>query len=1660
MCDTDIIEKLDFSSAKVQTQHRQISNIFLTLLLSALSCFLFTAQAIIFSFFRKTVDIYLKFKYEQNYGGLVANEDLPFLVTDKSQCCITVITFSRTNKEVNMLERIKEILQKKIFDHPDHYPKLTSTVHQFLGYFYTIKNECNVNDVVKAINIENNEDFTENYLKSYAGKVMAKDFAKNGSLLWDIHVVLYPIKFKSNEGYCYPVISRFHHSIADGTSLVSLFIQLYAENSNENYNKEIFQKLLGNQTNKKMSKSFLDLIARFFKLATLYLEILFISFGRIIETNQLKPNDINALHGTNYTGEKLCAWTSERKTECIPLVKNIKNKTKTKFSCVVCTAIAASLSHYFKRNNFPIPEYISGAIAVLLDYPDVDLSKPIELRNKTGGNAFELPMIYGSTTLVEALKNVSNAWNKQMRQADGLLVAFLMRNMLQMPIQILKILFGWTSHTYVLTNVPGSTVLKTKDGYFEKVIPFAPIAQGIGISIAIISYDEKFQIGILIEKSLVNSQEEVQKIADDILLYIKLLDKQVQKLAYLVVLVGMNIFILRRRIVMMFVEKMMISDKDIKEKLDFSTVRIQRQHWQISNVCCIILLNAISFIGFMGVAIIFLIFRKIIDIYLKFKYKKDYEGLVASEDLAFLVPDKPQCCIGITIYFKSIEELNMFQKIKEILQEKVFNHPDHYPKLICKVHQFFGYFYKIKDRRCTADDVVRSITIENSQDLTEDYLKSYAGEIITKKFEKTESLLWDVHVAPCPMKHILHEGLVYPVIFRFNHSIADGTSLISLLIQLFGDKSTTNYSKKLFKKTLNTQTYGKQHKSFMDLIIIYITKTIKMLLFYMEVIFLSFGRNIMMNQVKPHDINALHRTNYSNEQFCAWASEEKVECIPLVKNIKNRQNTNFNSVISTAVAASLSHYFKRNNFPIPEYMSGAIAVLPEYPDVDIFKPAKLRNKAGGVVFELPMIYGSTTLAETLKNVSDEWNRQMRQADTLLVSFLMRNMFTMPIQILRMLFGWTSQTYILSNIPGSGIIKRTNEWFCDKVILVAPIGLGIGISFAILSYDQKFQIAVMIDKSLINSQEETQKIADDVLLYIKLLDKELQTYINLEAVYREFIKDFSIRETGSVDNKKHEMDNLVVNEASEVAIILYYLYQPCLSMFLSVIIVAFTPLLWLFFLLICFAFWTYRKIVDIILRVKLGAKYGGLLNYSDGFSVYESNYNFHISCIGIHNSEKEVNLVEVYKQRFKAEVVDNADVYSKLTGTMHNYLGYCYWLKNTIDLEKYIQLLPVPKNVTLTEDLVKTMTSDLHSTQFPLNNSATFSIHVIDRPIVLDEEGKTQYRYFTITRIHHVVGDGTAINALFTKLFDKTMNKTYIEEIFEKKVSSGAMPEEDMEWRSYLIKKLKEILSGINMSFTLIFLMFQKRLEMIDLRKKDQNALHGPELSGEKVIVWQWENSEKYIPMVKRIKKRFSGVSFPNVCIAALAGSLGSYFKKNGLEVPDYISSFFTIVLNLKKYDLSKPLDLINQSIAVLLEIPLKNSENGIETLNKVKENLNNISYFEALTNNMFIKYIFTLFPIPIRAQMHGSDYTAIISVVPGVKRVEISDGCYCENIIACPPNLKKIGVSICVTTYDNRLTVCLQVDKALLSSQEKAQEIVDDFFKNLETLDAETTHIK
>lgn len=123
-----------------------------------------------------------------------------------------------------------------------------------------------------------------------------------------------------------------------------------------------------------------------------------------------------------------------------------------------------------------------------------------------------------------------------------------------------------------------------------------------------------------------------------------------------------------------------------------------------------------------------------------------------------------------------------------------------------------------------------------------------------------------------------------------------------------------------------------------------------------------------------------------------------------------------------------------------------------------------------------------------------------------------------------------------------------------------------------------------------------------------------------------------------------------------------------------------------------------------------------------------------------------------------------------------------------------------------------------------------------------------------------------------------------------------------------------------------------------LRGLDQNILHGPELSGGKALSWLFEEDDDcdLIGTIKAIKRKIPGGSFSDVLLAALAGSLKTYFNFKEMKMPNDITIVVPARVDFDSWD--EQVKLQNRFSVALQTIPIESGSTMLyHRVGQVKE---------------------------------------------------------------------------------------------------------------------------
>ncbi|GLV46586.1 hypothetical protein CBL_13343 [Carabus blaptoides fortunei] len=249
-----------------------------------------------------------------------------------------------------------------------------------------------------------------------------------------------------------------------------------------------------------------------------------------------------------------------------------------------------------------------------------------------------------------------------------------------------------------------------------------------------------------------------------------------------------------------------------------------------------------------------------------------------------------------------------------------------------------------------------------------------------------------------------------------------------------------------------------------------------------------------------------------------------------------------------------------------------------------------------------------------------------------------------------------------------------------------------------------------------------------------------------------------------------------------------------------------------------------------------------------------------------------------------------------------------------------------------------------------------------------------------------------------------------------------------------------------------------------IRSVDNNIIHGADLTGDKVIVWSTEKEDFHaLHAVKQIKSKFPQSSFNDILLTALSESLYNYFKQNTDQIPPSL----TVVVPERRQTIfatehhGLEINSMQNRFSVgMLYLPLlpqtgcERKSSALERLQEVRQQttfLKNASDYQI--NYWLMRVIVKILPESmLRAMLYSTHSTLVMSNIIGPKKVTICDGLSVNDIVFWIPHRGLTGIGVSVISYDTRLELGLNVDRALVSNVEDAQNILDGIFDALKKL--------
>lgn len=343
-------------------------------------------------------------------------------------------------------------------------------------------------------------------LATLAGRLFAEPLARDRPL-WELHLV------EGYRGDQAAIVAKVHHCMIDGVSGVQLMSIMFDVSPNPGRRDlppalpeppppptplgQVSRALWeGAERGWRGVQRLVDLVrdpAATFSTVSDGLA----SLGRIGRV-LLRPPPATPYNG-HVSGLRRVTW------QTLPLneVKSVKNRLGGTVNDVILTIIAAALRRDLERRGIePDGLELKAMCPVNVRRPDEHLA----LGNRVSMMFGTLPV--GIHDPLERFRQVRATMSRVKREKESDHVARLLDlvelvpAVIQVPLAHLQL--SWAPINTVCTNVPGPPVsLYVQGRRLETLVPLVPLAQGVGLAFAILSYADTITIGTVYDPALV-----------------------------------------------------------------------------------------------------------------------------------------------------------------------------------------------------------------------------------------------------------------------------------------------------------------------------------------------------------------------------------------------------------------------------------------------------------------------------------------------------------------------------------------------------------------------------------------------------------------------------------------------------------------------------------------------------------------------------------------------------------------------------------------------------------------------------------------------------------------------------------------------------------------------------------------------------------------------------------------------------------------------------------------------------------------------------------------------------------------------------------------------------------------------------------------------------
>ncbi|CAH1112632.1 unnamed protein product [Psylliodes chrysocephalus] len=490
----------------------------------------------------------------------------------------------------------------------------------------------------------------------------------------------------------------------------------------------------------------------------------------------------------------------------------------------------------------------------------------------------------------------------------------------------------------------------------------------------------------------------------------------------------------------------------------------------------IILMSLITFIPYVILLFYLWLLKNIVSFGITLYYRGKIVPLENS-DIFWAVGENYHNLINLVLFLNGKgEDTDVEKDVKEVIQERMFKHPEKYGKMMCSLNTFLGYPYLLREEM-TTDDIVTVIHAEKANYKSmQDLVFSYSNKPMPQK----DKLMWEVIIVKASSDWKRVNGIrddQIPMFIRINHTIADGLCVMNLCAQTLGENNITfeDSLKKIVPKSPGW-TKIPPVKTLQELFLFFIVPG------YLIVSFLK------------GTLNKFDGPYTSTKHHIAFRAEKSGDgLLQTIKKLKNDiGDTSFSEIILTAVSASIYNQFQKHYHRVPKSVSLAVVATRDLQPMNVNGVPILKNQFGLVNLEIPVKTGSSSLLHRMDLLKKNSRNLLKSPELLMHNYINFNLFQLiPIPIMKVLFPLNNIWGLISNLPVFPKIVVFNGYEVEDVYFFTPLRDQMGTGFALISYDSRIHLGFIADVASVATKEDCDEIVNDIFTNIDLLKLEVE-----------------------------------------------------------------------------------------------------------------------------------------------------------------------------------------------------------------------------------------------------------------------------------------------------------------------------------------------------------------------------------------------------------------------------------------------------------------------------------------------------------------------------------------------------------------------------------------